>query len=53
MTVEVYKKAGRNELLENENKEIAVISTFYQNNSAKKKLKKYVRRLENHLEHPR
>ncbi len=25
---EVYKKAGRNELLENENKEIAIISTF-------------------------
>ena len=25
---EVYKKAGRNELLENENKEIQVISTF-------------------------
>ena len=25
---EVYKKAGRNELLENENKEIQVITTF-------------------------
>ena len=25
---EVYKKAGRNELLENENKEIQVINTF-------------------------
>ena len=29
---EVYKKAGRNELLENETKEIEVISFFFRNN---------------------
>ena len=29
---EVYKKAGRNELLENETKEIEVISFFFPNN---------------------
>ena len=31
---EVYKKAGRTELLENENKEIKVINTFFYNNDS-------------------
>ena len=36
---EVYKKAGRRELLENEKKEIEVINSFYQNNLVKRKQK--------------
>ena len=38
----VYKKAGRNELLENETKEIEVISSFLPNNLSEEETKKYV-----------
>ena len=37
---EVYKKAGRNELLENETKEIKVISTFLPNQLGEEETKK-------------
>ena len=37
---EVYQKAGRNELLENEKKEIAVISNFLPNQLSEEETKK-------------
>jgi uncharacterized protein YqeY len=46
---EVYKKAGRNELLDNETNEIKVIICL--NNSAKRRLKNYVKKLLNLLAH--
>ena len=42
---EVYKKAGRNELLENETKEIEVISAFLPKQLSEEETKKYVRKL--------
>ena len=41
---EVYEKAGRKELLENEKKEITVINCFYQNNLVMRKQKKSARK---------
>ena len=42
---EVYKKAGRNELLENEIKEIEVISVFLTKQLSAEETKKYVKKL--------
>ena len=42
---EVYKKAGRKELLENEKKEIEVISVFLPKQLSDKETKKYVKKL--------
>ena len=42
---EVYKKAGRNELLENEKKEIEVISVFLPKQLSDAETKKYVKKL--------
>ena len=44
---EVYKKAGRTELLENENREIEVINKFLPNQLSEEETKKYARKLLN------
>ena len=49
---EVYKKAGRKELLEIEIREIEVISSFLPKQLMRKKPKKYVRRRLNLQEPP-
>ena len=48
---EVYKKAGRNELLENETKEIEVISAFLPKQLSEEETKKYAKKPLNHPEH--
>ena len=44
-SADLYKKGGRQELLNIEEEEIKIIDTFYQNSFLKRKLKRYVKKL--------